>query len=588
MQCISRFSGSFFSPVLYQLSYLSGSFHDRENRATVNGREVAMICDLRAHYWLKTVTVSAVASCCAAVFVSLVATRAIGAGESPDSPNVKKVVNAALGYLEGHTDQHLGGKCLIGLAFLKAGKLDHPRIREAIDECAKAERANLDESGLDNYSNGLAIIFLCEVSAQKYARDIDYYLGRLKARQKKQGGWGYKDSATGDTSQTQYAALSCWEAHRFGFKIEDSSVERLAEWLVRTQAPDGSWGYQGQVAPGDDPIPQDEATCSLLAAAMGSTYICADLFGLHPGGVYEDDDGNPKTAIPLALRKVTAATPTGELKNLHLQKLSASKIFRAINHGHSWMAKNYKIDIGSKCYYYLYGLERYKSFQEAMEGIEDRSPQWYNDGYDFLAKGQAADGSWNGFCGQECDTAFSVLFLLRSTQKSIRAKLGEGMLLGGRGLPKNLARAKLRDGQLIAEQVHKNVDELLSMVDDKNEGTLDELARDPSQLVVGHVDEKSARRLQQLIRGGGPEVRLLSTRAIGRTGNLDYVPTLLYALTDPDTRVVLEARNGLRFISRNFDGLGPPDNFTEQQRFEAIDAWKNWYKSIRPTAVLEK
>ena len=132
----------------------------------------------------------------------------------------------------------------------------------------------------------------------------------------------------------------------------------------------------------------------------------------------------PKSEIPLALRKVVAATPTGEVKNLHLQKLSPSKIFRAISHAHSWMAKNYKIDIGSKCYYYLYGLERYKSFQEAMEGLEDISPQWYNDGYEFLAKSQAADGSWTGYCGQECDTAFSVLFLLRSTQNEHQGEIG--------------------------------------------------------------------------------------------------------------------------------------------------------------------
>ena len=85
-----------------------------------------------------------------------------------------------------------------------------------------------------------------------------------------------------------------------------------------------------------------------------------------------------------------------------------------------------------------------------------------------------------------------------------------------------------------------------------------------------------------------PDARLLAVRALGRTGNLDYVPTLLYALTDPDRRVVLEARNELRFISRNFDGIGPPDDFTDEQRFEAIDAWKKWYKSIRPAAVLEK
>ncbi len=252
------------------------------------------------------------------------------------------------------------------------------------------------------------------------------------------------------------------------------------------------------------------------------------------------------------------------------------------------MDKNYKIDIESKSYYYLYGLERYKSFQEVFENSADESPKWYNDGYAFLAAKQAADGSWSGYCGAECDTAFAILFLLRSTQKSINAKLGEGMLLAGRGLPTNLSRAKMRNGQLIVEQVHTKVDQLLSMIDDGDDALLDDLARDPSQLVVDQVDDKSARRLQQLVRGGEPEVRLLAVRALGRTGNLDYVPSLLYALTDPDRRVVVEARNELRFIGRNFDGLGPPDDFTEQQRFEAIDAWKKWYQAIRSSAVLEK
>jgi hypothetical protein len=145
----------------------------------------------------------------------------------------------------------------------------------------------------------------------------------------------------------------------------------------------------------------------------------------------------------------------------------------------------------------------------------------------------------------------------------------------------------MRNGQLIVEQVHTKVEELLSMVDGEDEGALDELARDPRQLVITKVDEQSARRLEQLVRGGEPEVRLLATRALGRTGDLDYVPTLLYALTDPDRRVVLQARDSLRFISRNFDGFGPPDDFVESQRFEALDAWKKWYLSLRPTAVLD-
>ena len=547
-----------------------------------------MICNLRPPKRPSTICATAAAWLLGAALSTILCLPAYGAGETPNSPNVRRVVDAGLKFLEGRTDPRLGGKCLVALAFLKAGKVDHPKIREALAECAKVEQEKAGEQGIDNYSNGLAIILLCELSAQKHSRSIDYYLSVLKTRQKPNGGWGYSGIATGDTSQTQYAALSYWEAHRFGFKVDAQSVERLANWLVKTQAPDGSWGYQGQVSPNDEPIPQDEATCSLLAAAMGSSYICADLFGLNPGGVYETEGGEIRKSVPLALRKVTDSKPVGDVNKLPIQKLPPARIFRAINHGHSWMAQNYKIDIGPKCFYYLYGLERYKSFQEALEGIEEPSPKWYNDGYDFLAKSQGPDGSWSGYCGAECDTAFSILFLLRSTQKSIKAKLGEGMLLSGRGLPSNLARAKLRDGQIVSEQIHKNVDELLSMIDDGNEATLDELARDPAQLVVERVDENSARRLQQLIRGGSPEVRILSTRALGRAGNLDYVPSLLYALTDPDTRVVIEGRNGLRFISRSFDGFGPPDDFTEQQRFEAIDNWKKWYKSIRPTAVLEK
>jgi hypothetical protein len=551
---------------------------------------LAMICHISTY--LRRQAAKAIA---AALFgiaaLSIVAcwTNSVRAQFTPESPEVKKVVESALAFLAQKSDPRLGGKCLIGLAFQKAGKTNHPKIREAIDECLKVAKANLDDANLDTYSNGLAVIFLCEVSPKTYAREIEYYMARLRARQKDHGGWGYSGNSTGDTSQTQYGALACWEANRFGFNVDGKSIEKLADWLVRTQAPEGSWGYQGQVAPTDVPIPQDEATLSLLAAAMGSAYICADLFSLRPGSGDFSESESPRTTIPSALRRIEGGAAAGEPKRYHLDPLQVSKLFRAIERGHAWMKKNYAIDMGSKTFYYMYGLERYKSFQEALEGSEETSPKWYNDGYSFLASKQQPDGSWlNGYCGPECDTSFAVLFLLRSTKKSIKAKLAEGMLQSGRGLPSNLARARMHNGQLIAQQVHTKVDELLSMIDDGKEGALDELARDPSQLVVEKVDDKSARRLQQLIRGGNADVRILAVRALGRTGNLDYVPSLLYALTDPDMRVVLEARNGLRFISRNFDGFGPPDDFSEQQRYDAVDAWKNWYKSIRPAAVLEK
>ena len=508
---------------------------------------------------------------------------------TPESPEVKKLVNSALGYLEKNTDERLGGRCLVALAFLKAERPDHPRIREAVDECRKQMGANPPDSVLDVYSNGLAIIFLSELSPRDYTSEIQWYLNRMKSRQKEHGGWGYNEYPTGDTSQTQYATLAYWEAHRRGFPVDGTSVENVADWLMRTQGPDGCWGYQGQVAPTAQPVPQSDTNCSMLAAGLGSVYICADLFGASPAAKKDQASQREKQSsnLPSALRPVRDPEDARSSRKIRPLKTNVPRLIETMDRAHAWMKDNYKIDIGIKRYYYLYALERYKSFQEMLEGTSVEEPSWYNDGYRFLAKDQKSDGSWQGYCGAVCDTAFSTLFLLRSTQKSIHANLGEGALTAGRGLPSNLSRAKMRDGQLIVEQVHTKVDELLTMIDDEDQALLDELARDPSQLVVQQVDEQSARRLQQLVRGGEPEIRLLAVRALGRTGNLDYAPSLLYALTDPDRRIVLEAREGLKFISRNFKGFGPPDDFTEKQRFDAIDAWKNWYKSLRPSAVLE-
>lgn len=530
----------------------------------------------------------------ATILCALIAGRGRALAVTPESPEVQKLVDAGLEFLSQNGDERVGGKCLIGLAFLKAERRDHPRVQEAVYACREAMNAGTDDANFDVYSNGLAPIFLCELAPQQYAKEIEWFLNRMHKRQKEHGGWGYSTYQTGDTSQTQYGTLSYWEAHRNGFHLDQASVENVADWLIRTQDPSGCWGYQGEVAPAGGPlIEQAEMNCSMLAAGLGSAYVCADLLNVQPRPSKPDLQSAAATdsaasGLPPALRAVVAqSNQQRSLQQMRAVRTDVNKLLATIARAHGWMDKNYAIDIGSKRYYYLYALERYKSFQELFEGQPDEDPKWYNDGYQFLAQDQAADGSWSGYCGPTCDTAFSILFLLRSTQKSIRARLGEGTLLGGRGLPRNLARAKLRNGQVVVDQVRTKVDQLLSMIDDGNEAMLDELARDPAQLVVETVDENSARRLEQLVRGGEPEVRLLAVRALGRTGNLDYVPALLYALTDPDARIVLEARDGLRFTSRNFKGYGPPDEFTEAQRFEAVAAWKNWYRSLRPTAVLE-
>ena len=64
----------------------------------------------------------------AAVFWPAGATQA-----APGDAEIKQMVERGLKYLEKNEDDRLGGRCLIGLAFYKAGrKSTHPRIVEAL------------------------------------------------------------------------------------------------------------------------------------------------------------------------------------------------------------------------------------------------------------------------------------------------------------------------------------------------------------------------------------------------------------------------------------------------------------------------
>src|SRR5262245_39840129 len=108
---------------------------------------------------------------------------------SQDSPEVKKLVDSGLAYLSEANDARLGAKCLIALAFLKAERRDSPKIQEAVYACREAINANkTDVTNIDVYSNGLAPIFLCELAPQQYAKEIEWFLNRMKKRQKVHGG----------------------------------------------------------------------------------------------------------------------------------------------------------------------------------------------------------------------------------------------------------------------------------------------------------------------------------------------------------------------------------------------------------------
>lgn len=494
-------------------------------------------------------------------------------GYTKESPEVRAMVDKAKKFLETDAnEQRLGGRCLIGLIFIKEGEKDHPRVQEAAAACVEAaKQGNAD----DVYSNGLAIIFLSDYDPKKYAKELQFFIAAMQKRQKPHGGWGYDGRETGDTSQSQYGCLGFWEAYQKGAAINPGSIDGVARWLINTQDPSGAWGYQGEIGAPGKLVPQTEITCSMVSAAMGSLLICADLVGiLQPGAATEEADSLP------SLVKLKSDRDEGRPR-LGGTSINRQQLLDAVRKGDAWMAKNYEVEIERYTSYYLYALERYKSLQAILEGSDDPEPEWYNNGVTYLMKTQAEDGTWETGCGKECDTAFSVLFLIRSMETAL-GSMGEGAALAGRGLPSDLSKLRVQGGQLVASAAKTELDGLLGDLDDAKLAEMDAVINGSSVLDLGDISDKDIRRLKQLVRSGEPAARIIAVKALAQTGDFDHVPTLLYALADPDPRLAIEARDGLRFVSRRFDGFGPPDRFTRQEQLEAVDRWVRWYQGVRP------
>lgn len=509
----------------------------------------------------------------------------------PDSPEVRTLIENGLSYLETVTsEQRLGGVCLIGMAFHKNGRpASHPAVARAIEACRRAVAPSNGSVQQSIYSLGLAVIFLCGLRDNDYSDEIRLLLAELEKNQKPHGGWGYRHLPTGDTSMSQYGVLSSWEAHQAGHKVSKQSVLQVCHWLLRTQDPDGGWGYQGNDPGNFELIAQSAVSHSLSAAGLGSTYLCADVLGAR-GFDYEGGGAG----VSSALRRVKPAATGDRSDDQPEVSLNRPALKAAVARGNAWFQKNFQIDPKQWTHYYLYGLERYQSIREAVEGNVQSEPTWYNAGVEYLAETQQEDGSWRGEGATDTpatSTAFSVLFLSRSMKKSITRARGyrEGLLTGGRGLPSNLSEAEIRGGKIVVTGAAANAMSLIEVLSDPNDPDYDYLVENPEQMLADAVrdaDRQELASLRKLIREGAPEARLVAVRTLARRRDLDHVPDLIHALTDPDWRVVVRADDGLRFISRHLDQPALPERRSETARKQAIAAWTQWYRTIRPNAEL--
>ncbi|MFV2067039.1 MAG: hypothetical protein ACC645_08665 [Pirellulales bacterium] len=502
---------------------------------------------------------------------------------TPHSPEVVELIEKGLRYVATTQDARLGAKCLAGMAFLKTGHdTSHPVVSAAVEACRQAAMAGPRALREDIYSTGIATIFLCDLETQHgdYQAEINVFLDSLRQRQKGHGGWGYPERSTGDTSMTQYGVLSAWEADRAGYGLSVDSIVRVCNWLTRTQDPSGGWGYQGSDPGSYELTEQSMVTPSLTAAGLGSLYICADLLKMG-----KPDRAKTERHLPPALKLVES--PTRRMARLIGGRVERRRLWAAIDRGNVWFEKNYVIKLPQWTYYYLYALERYQTMRDASQRSQATLGTWYQDGFRFLAMKRPSGVGWVERCGGMSDSSFAILFLSRSMKQSLGRRYGDGRLTGGRGLPRDIAHARLQNGQVVGTGLDREAVELIRLLSDPRDPDYAFLVDHPEEL----VNEANRRLLasqsaqfQRLLSRGPPDARCVAVRALAAERDLGHVPVLIRALSDRDWRVVREANDALQRISRRFDVVELPYQKENIARQRAIDDWTGWYRTVRPGA----
>jgi hypothetical protein len=523
---------------------------------------------------------------------------------TPESPEVKAMVDRGIQYLRtdkrsgsiGETGQ-MGTEVLKAYAIVKAGyDVADAKVVEGVNLAADFGNrcgGGYPYGGKVQYEAGVAVLLLLEVDPLKYRPQINNIAKAMFASQKPHGGFGYPQMDTGDTSQVQYCMLAMWSLHQNGFDVPPKAVEALEKWLLATQDPEGGWGYQGAPSNGGL-IKQTRVNHGLTYAGIGSLIMGADILGIfgNKGRKRDPEDED----LPPALVRVVANQAKREAKtNLKEEDLTPS-----LNLSQSYLMRTPFVRNGPMDWYYymMYGQERAQSFLELARGKQEKEPAWYNQGVEELKKLQdPATGAWGKLDQQQeslepnVNTALAVLFLIRSTKKSI-GELFEGEQKGGYGLPKDVSDARLNGSQVVGSPAAGTIDELLAMMEGQDADKLDQRFL-PDDLKLDSDPEKRRAQLERLslmTRSEAWQNRRIATKLLGQSGAMEMVPTLIAALTDSDASVRRYASDGLRFISRRFDGFPLPEETAEnkpkpEELYAVQEAWKKWYLTIFPNYV---
>jgi hypothetical protein len=276
-------------------------------------------------------------------------------------------------------------------------------------------------------------------------RTVSAIVTWLRNAQLQNGMWTYAGASTstgafrrrmsggGDGSNTQFAVLALYAAHRLGVALPAQTVALLAETYLENQQKSGPAVESFPVPAADMPIHKLRAAEKKALRQRGGPHTVSvdELYGT-------ESDGGPMSArgwgysashrsraylsmscagvCNLVLAKAVLERHSGYAK-------SRSRVDRAIRDGAGYIAENLDSCFGNPrgrgrlgwgLYYTLYSVER----AGMLTLCEKFGPtSWYEKGAELLLELQGTGGSW-GNCLE--DTCFALLFLSRSTTPFIR------------------------------------------------------------------------------------------------------------------------------------------------------------------------
>ena len=157
-----------------------------------------------------------------------------------------------------------------------------------------------------------------------------------------------------DQSNTQFGVLGMWAAASARLEIDKKYWNLVNNHWLKTQAPNGSWGYK---------VGSKRGSSTMTTAGLNSLYLVLDLYHSRKQGAYVRFNGirpNAKSAV------------------------AVKRVFAAIEKALGWMKAK---DRGHGNPYYRYGLERL-GVASGLKRIGGRD--WYRLGVEYLYRSRAS------------------------------------------------------------------------------------------------------------------------------------------------------------------------------------------------------